>query len=141
MDETITDTLDMSLKGDIQVRARGVSGIIEKETKRDQLNWAMQTMVPLMQLTDETGKPLIPRDAPVRLLYEQFKSLGIPTAGIFEKDYDKEDVLFTAPAVAPDVVAQPSLDNRSPDAVAAIADMGGAGMSTGEGFGGIPANI
>lgn len=141
VDEIITDTLDMSLKGDIQVRARGVSGIIEKETKRDQLNWAMQTMVPLMQLTDETGKPLIPRDAPVRLLYEQFKSLGIPTAGIFEKDYDKEDVLFTAPAVAPDVVAQPSLDNRSPDAVAAIADMGGAGMSTGEGFGGIPANI
>ena len=127
-DEAVANSLDQSIKGDIQVRARGVSGIVEKDNRREQLNWAMQSLVPLMQITDADGQPVIPPDAPVRLLYEQFKALGIPTDGVFNVDYDKQDAVKADTGVPPEVVAQPTLDGRSPDAMAAIQAMGGAQM-------------
>ena len=127
-DEAVANSLDQSIKGDIQVRARGVSGIVEKDNRREQLNWAMQSLVPLMQITGADGQPVIPPDAPVRLLYEQFKALGIPTDGVFNVDYDKQDAVKADTGVPPEVVAQPTLDGRSPDAMAAIQAMGGAQM-------------
>ena len=57
--------------------------------------------------------------------------MGIPTEGIFAKDYDAIAAVKQDVGSAPEVVAQPTLDGRSPDAMAAISDMGGAGVSSG----------
>lgn len=129
VDEILVTELDPSIKGDVRVRARGVSGIVEKDNHREQLNWAMQNLIPLMQLKDENGKSLIPAEAPIRLLYEQFKALGIDTRGIFSKDYELQDALQQDIGTPPDIVAQPNLDGRSQDAVNAINAMGGAGFA------------
>lgn len=128
VDDTLMMTSDDRLKGDVRVRARGVSGIVERDNKREQLNWAIQSLGPLMQLQGPDGQPYIPPEAPVRLLYEQFKAMGIPTDGIFAKDYDTITAVQQDVGSTPEVVAQPTLDGRSPDAVAAIGDMGGAGL-------------
>ena len=131
VDNVLLETTDERMKGDVRVRARGVSGIVERDNKREQLNWAIQSLGPLMQLQGPDGQPYIPPEAPVRLLYEQFKAMGIPTEGIFAKDYDVIAAVKQDVGSAPEVVAQPTLDGRSPDAMAAISDMGGAGVSSG----------
>ena len=131
VDNVLLETTDERMKGDVRVRARGVSGIVERDNKREQLNWAIQSLGPLMQLQGPDGQPYIPPEAPVRLLYEQFKAMGIPTEGIFAKDYDAIAAVKQDVGTSPEVVAQPMLDGRSPDAMAAISDMGGAGMSGG----------
>ena len=132
VESILTTNDDPQLAGDVRVRAKGVSGIIEKENQREQLNWAMQSLVPMLSITGADGKPVIPPEAPVRLLYEQFKALGIPTAGIF-KDYDSIAAIQSDVGTAPSIVPQPTLDGRSADGMAALDAIGGVGYNQGNG--------
>lgn len=77
---------DPTIKGDIRVHARGVSGIVEREAQRDKLGWALQSITPLV------SAQMVPQQAVLRLLYTMFQSHGIPTEGIFP-DFDGEDAL------------------------------------------------
>lgn len=84
---------DPSLRGDIRAFAKGVSGLIEKEGKVDDLQWALQSISAIMgSVTNPDGSPVIPPMAVVRLLYEQFKERGIATEGIFP-DFEKQQAL------------------------------------------------
>ena len=125
-DDILNRSEDASIKGDVMVRARGVSGIAEKENRRNDMNWAMQSLVPMMQIRDANGAPVIPPEAPVRLLYEQFKALGIDTTGVFAKDYDTEAAVMSDVGKPPEVVAQPQMDGRSQAGIDAVASIGGA---------------
>ena len=83
---------DPTIKGDVQVYAVGLSGILEKESQSDKLNWLLQSLTSIMQILDENGKPIIPPEAPARVLFTMFKEAGIPTAGLFP-DFGLEDAL------------------------------------------------
>lgn len=120
------------IRGDVRAYAKGVSGLIEKEGKIEDLQWGLQSIAALAGTTDPaTGQSVIPPLAPARLLYEIFKLKGISTTGIFP-DFDaqeamQEDLGDLAPGAAPtanmplnDPASLPTLDGRSPDAAAAI---------------------
>ena len=133
LQDMITDLMlyseDSNIKGDMQVYAIGVSGLVEQEKKDSDFEWALQSVTAMMGIQGADGNPIIPREAPIRLLYELFKSKGIPTAGVFP-DFELIDAINTAqgssaPGAAP---ASPAsmLDGRSANAVSEInADSGG----------------
>lgn len=118
---------DNSMKGDVRVYARGVSGILEREGQREKLTWALQSIAPLVS----TGT--IPNEAVMRLVYAMFQANGVETAGIFP-DFDSQDAggedlaalgaAGVPQAEAPSALALPggevTLDGRSANAVAAI---------------------
>jgi hypothetical protein len=104
---------DLSVKGDLRAYAVGVSGIVEKEAKSDKLQWALQSLAPLMQVTDPaSGKTVIPAEAPVRLLYQMFKDAGISTQGIFP-DYDRQAAVVSDVRAASPGIQAPPLDGRA----------------------------
>lgn len=93
IDYELMFSLDTTIKGDIRVHARGVSGIVEKETQENKLQWALQSLGPYMSIIDPaTQQPIIPPEAIKRLLYQIFKSSGISTEGIFP-DYDLQNAV------------------------------------------------
>lgn len=128
--------------GDVNVYPVGLSGLVEKETRSDKLQWALQSLAPYMAIVNAQGQPMIPPDAPLRLLYKLFKDAGIPTEGLFP-DYDLESTLAGmgvntsqgapqgAPPPMPPTQGAPSpiptapLDGRSGAAAATIEQMNG----------------
>lgn len=121
---------DQSIKGDIHVYARGVSGVIERESKSSSMDWAIQSISAIAGITDASGASIIPPDATARLLYEKFKLMGIPTEGIFP-NYDLQSAAASDSGVSPMEVRsqmspdQPSemLDGRSQNAIQAMGNM------------------
>ena len=105
---------DMSVKGDLRAYAVGVSGLAQKESQGDKLQWALQSLGPLMQIVDpNTKKPIISPEAPARLLYQMFKDIGVPTEGIFP-DFDKmEAVAIDSGGKLGSLSGAPTLDGRS----------------------------
>lgn len=83
---------DRSIKGDVKAHAVGLSGILEKESQADKLNWLLQSLTSIMAIKDEAGKPIIPPEAPARVLYTMFKEAGISTEGLFP-DFGLADAL------------------------------------------------
>lgn len=132
LQDMITDLMlysdDASIKGDMQVYAIGVSGLVEQERKDSDFEWALQSITSLMNIQGADGNPIIPRAAPIRLLYELFKSKGIPTDGIFP-DFELSDALSTVqgsstPGAAPDNGTS-LLDGRSASALSEINNSSG----------------
>jgi hypothetical protein len=125
LQDMVTDLMlyspDENIKGDVKVYAIGVSGLVEQESKDADLEWALQSVTAMMSITDEQGNPIIPREAPIRLLYELFKSKGIPTDGVFP-NFELLDAVnsvtptSSAPGAAPESPAS-LLDGRSAAAV------------------------
>lgn len=134
VDYEIRTSDDPTIRGDVKVYARGVSGLLEKESKTADLEWALQSLTGLAGVIDPTTQQsIIPPQAFQRLMYQIFKNKGIPTSGIFP-DFDRDDalseVLQGADTIAPDAApgaqpvmpdaGMPQLDGRSADAAAAI---------------------
>ena len=123
IDDLMLYSLDESIKGDMQVYAIGVSGLVEQEKKNSDFEWALQSVTAMMNIKDATGNPVIPTTAPVRLLYELFKSKGIPTAGVFP-DFELLDALSTVAPASTQAAAPANpaslLDGRSQVAVNSI---------------------
>lgn len=112
---------DPDLRGDVRAYAKGVSGIIEKESKTEDLLWLMQSLVPMAGAAAPDGQTIIPPEAPARILYEICKMKGINTAGIFP-DFDARDALVEdygnatggpAPGPLNEPATLPTLDGRS----------------------------
>jgi hypothetical protein len=94
-----TQTLD--IQGDVAVRARGLTGLLEQADQVDDLQWALQSLSAFKDAVDPTTQqPYVPADAVTRVLYRLFKAKGIPTKGMFTTDYDSQDAL-AAPAGVP----------------------------------------
>lgn len=71
IDYELMYSLDQTIKGDIRVYARGVSGIVEKETQESKLQWALQSLSAYVGMIDpETGRPVVPPAAIQRMLYQ-----------------------------------------------------------------------
>lgn len=123
IDFEMTNSADAATRGDIRVYARAVSGILEQENKRGKLEWALQSLGPLMQIAGPDGQPMVPPAAPLRLLAELFKLNGIPTQGILP-DFDMQDAISaTAPKPVAPSFGVPQLDGRSAAAQGAIQGM------------------
>lgn len=119
---------DPDLRGDVRAFAKGVSGIIEKESKTEDLLWLFQSMAPMAGQTTPDGQTIIPHEAPARILYEICKLKGINTTGVFP-DYDARDALVEdfgtatgqqAPSPLNEPATLPVLDGRSEAAAQAI---------------------
>lgn len=122
---------DPTIKGDIRVYARGVSGILEKESQREKLSWALQSIGPLVTAQ------VIPQQAVLRLVYQLFQAQGIPTDGILP-DFDGDEAGAADMAMltggAPQGGGQlalpgseTQLDGRSANAMQAIESMNSLG--------------
>lgn len=129
---------DPEIRGDIRVYARGVSGLMEQESKNSDLEWALQSLSSMVGVIDPTTQqPVVPASAVQRILYQLFKNKGLSTEGIFP-DFDKQEAFgellagqgVASPAGMPsDPTGElPTLDGRSPDAAAAIGDANGGFM-------------
>lgn len=111
---------DPSIKGDIRVYARGVSGIVEKEAQQNKLEWALQSIAPMMGIIDpETGRPIIPVTAPLRILYQIFKDNGLSTEGIFPDFELQSAVTQDVPSSSP-LIQGATFDGRNASAAQAI---------------------
>lgn len=120
---------DPSIKGDIRVYARGVSGIVEKENKEQKLEWVIQSISGWVGMQDETGKPIIPGTAIRRVLAQMFESAGVDVEGIFP-DEKLEKALSGVSTPKIDSMVDGQLDGRSENAMGAIANansMSGSG--------------
>ena len=129
---------DPEIRGDVRVYARGVSGLMEQESKNSDLEWALQSLSSMAGVIDPTTQqPIIPPTAIQRILYQLFKNKGLPTEGVFP-DFDKQEAFgellnaqgVTSPAGMPNdpTGGLPNLDGRSPDAAAAIDEANGGFM-------------
>lgn len=129
IDYELRSSTDPDIRGDIRVYARGVSGLLEQESKNGDLEWALQSLSSMAGVIDPTTQqPLVPASAIQRILYQLFKNKGLSTQGIFP-DFDQqealEDMLGGVPH-APDVnAAMPQLDGRSATAAQTIDTMNG----------------
>ena len=93
IDYELMYSMDETIKGDIRVHARGVSGIVEKESQESKLQWALQSLSAYTTVVDQTtGQPIVPPAAIQRLLYQIFKISGISTEGIFP-DFDLQSAV------------------------------------------------
>lgn len=117
---------DPVVKGDIKVRAQGISGIQEKEQHTERLTWALQSLASMPE-------GVVTPEALNRLLYYIFEAYGIPTKGILP-DFGMQDAVANdlGQMGAGNANGQPgqatdraSLDGRSPDAQAAIQQSNG----------------
>lgn len=116
---------DTEIKGDLRVYAQGVSGILEKEAKATDLEWAFQSVASIAGQPGPDGQPLIPAMAITRILYELFRLKGISTEGIFP-DFGAMDALAAdtnMPVGSPSL--QIPMDGRHGAAPATIADSNG----------------
>lgn len=124
IDHELMFSFDTTIKGDIKVYARGVSGIVEKENQDSKLQWALQSLAPFAQMIDpETKQPVVPPAAIKRMLYNILKSAGVPTEGIFP-DYDLQTALKEDGQLNP-MVQGATLDGRSQNAIEAISNSNG----------------
>ena len=124
IDHELMFSLDQTIKGDIRVHARGVSGIVEKETQESKLQWALQSLSAYVGMQDQQGQPVVPPEAIRRLLYQIMKSSGISTEGIFP-DYDLQSA-FTQDIQSLNPMYQGgTIDGRNASAGQAIAQQNG----------------
>jgi len=129
IDYHLMSSQDPTLKGDIRVYARGVSGIVEKENKEQKLEWVVQSISGWVGKQDETGQPIVSGAALRRVLSQLFQSAGVDTEGIFP-DEKLEKALSGVQNPATNSLVDGNLDNRSQAAMGAIANsnsMGGGG--------------
>lgn len=125
IDYELMYSLDKTIKGDIRVHARGVSGIVEKEAHESKLQWALQSLGPYMQIIDPaTQMPIIPPEAIKRLLYQIFKSSGINTEGVFP-DYDLQSAYTQDLQSLNPMYQGGTIDGRNANAGQAIANQNG----------------
>lgn len=121
---------DPEIRGDVRVYARGVSGMMEQESKNADLEWALQSLASMAGVIDpNTQQPIVPATAIQRVLYQLFKNKGLATDGIFP-DFDRQEAvnqILGAPNNPTDEL--PQLDGRSPDAAAAINQANGGFMN------------
>lgn len=119
---------DPDIRGDIRVFARGVSGLMEQESKNGDLEWALQSISSMVGVIDPTTqKPIVPATAVQRILYTMFKNKGLSTEGIFP-DFDRQEAfgeLTGQPMPQDPAGGVPDLQGRSPNAEAAIAAANG----------------
>ena len=119
---------DPDIRGDIRVYARGVSGLMEQESKNGDLEWALQSISSMVGVVDPTTQqPIVPATAVQRILYTMFKNKGLSTEGIFP-DFDRQEAFgeITGTPMPQDPAAGvPDLQGRSPNAEAAIAAANG----------------
>lgn len=122
IDYELMYSLDQTIKGDIRVYARGVSGIVEKETQESKLQWALQSLSAYVGMIDpETGRPVVPPAAIQRMLYQIMKVSGISTEGIFP-DFDLQSA-FTQDMQSLNPMYQGgTIDGRNASAGQAIAN-------------------
>lgn len=132
IDYELMFSLDQTIKGDIRVHARGVSGIVERESQENKLQWALQSLGPYMQVMDSSGQPLIPPEAIRRLLYQIFKSSGISTEGIFP-DYDLQSAVTSDMQGLNPMYQGGTIDGRNAAAGQAIANQNGLMANPGAG--------
>lgn len=125
IDYELMYSMDTTIKGDIRVHARGVSGIVEKENQESKLQWALQSLAPYMQVIDpQTQQPIIPARAIQLLLYQIFKSSGINTEGIFP-DFELEAALSQDIRGLNPMYQGGTIDGRNASAGQAIANQNG----------------
>lgn len=121
---------DPEIRGDVRVYARGVSGMMEQESKNADLEWALQSLASMAGVIDpNTQQPIVPATAIQRVLYQLFKNKGLATDGIFP-DFDRQEAvnqILGAPNNPTNEL--PQLDGRSPDAAAAINQANGGFMN------------
>lgn len=114
---------DPDIRGDIRVYARGVSGLMEQESKNGDLEWALQSISSMVGVVDPTtGQPIVPATAVQRILYTMFKNKGLSTEGIFP-DFDRQEAFgeITGQSMPQNPTdSLPNLQGRSPNAEAAI---------------------
>lgn len=119
---------DPDIRGDIRVYARGVSGLMEQESKNGDLEWALQSISSMVGVVDPTtGQPIVPATAVQRILYTMFKNKGLSTEGIFP-DFDRQEAFgeITGQDMPQNPTdSLPNLQGRSPNAEAAIAAANG----------------
>ena len=119
---------DPDIRGDIRVYARGVSGLMEQESKNGDLEWALQSISSMVGVVDPTtGQPIVPATAVQRILYTMFKNKGLSTEGIFP-DFDRQEAFgeITGQSMPQNPTdSLPNLQGRSPNAEAAIAAANG----------------
>ena len=122
IDYELMYSLDETIKGDIRVHARGVSGIVEKESQESKLQWALQSLSSYMQVVDpNTGQPIVPPAAIQRLLYQIFKVSGISTEGIFP-DFDLQSAVTQDIQSLNPLYQGGTIDGRNASAGQAIAN-------------------
>lgn len=119
---------DPDIRGDIRVYARGVSGLMEQESKNGDLEWALQSISSMVGVIDPTTQqPIVPATAVQRILYTMFKNKGLSTEGIFP-DFDRQEAfgeIAGTPMPQNPADGLPDLQGRSPNAEAAIAAANG----------------
>ena len=119
---------DPDIRGDIRVYARGVSGLMEQESKNGDLEWALQSISSMVGVVDPTTQqPIVPATAVQRILYTMFKNKGLSTEGIFP-DFDRQEAfgeIAGTPMPQDPAAGVPDLQGRSPNAEAAIAAANG----------------
>lgn len=124
---------DPTIKGDIRVQARGVSGLVEKENKEERLQMALQTLSPYSQMPLQTQQEMVVPTAGIQaLLYDYFKSLGVAVDEVFP-DFEFKRVATGSqqqPTVTP-MVEGAQLDARSGPAAGAIANANGGNPQPG----------
>jgi hypothetical protein len=122
IDDKLQDNPPKNIRGDVNVMARGLTGLIEREGQVEALQWQLQSLAAFAEKVDpETGKPIIPSNVPLQLVYQMFKAKGYKTDGIFP-DFDKPTTGVTpAPQAQSPLNPQPTgLDGRSQVSQAAI---------------------
>lgn len=113
---------DPTIKGDINVRARGVSGLVDRERQEGRLEWALQSLAPFASM--------VPPQYIMRLIVAMLDQAGVPTKGL--PDFDLQDAVTqdlsgagTGETVPSPGGAQPQqfLDGRSQGAIDTIQTM------------------
>jgi hypothetical protein len=80
--------------GDVEVRARGITGLVTQQGDIQALQGALQAISGIAdKVNPETGKPIISPDAIPMLLQAIFEKQGISTEGIFDKNYTLSSIL------------------------------------------------
>lgn len=125
IDHELMFSMDTTIKGDIRVHARGVSGIVEKENQESKLQWALQSLSGYMGAVDPVDqRPIVPGEAIRRLLYQILKSSGISTEGIFP-DYDLQSAMTQDVQNLNPMYQGGTIDGRNANAGEAIANQNG----------------
>lgn len=125
IDHELMFSLDSTIKGDIRVHARGVSGIVEKENQESKLQWALQSLSGYMgQIDPIDQQPIVPGEAIRRLLYQVLKSSGVSTDGIFP-DYDLQAAMTQDVRSLNPMYQGGTIDGRNASAGQAIANQNG----------------
>lgn len=109
--------------GDVNVQARGITGLMEQQAAVDDLQWALQSLSSIAdKVNPTTGQPIVPPTAIPMLLFRMFKLRGVPTEGMFDQDYEMLGAVSGgADPTKTTIGGGITLDGRSPDAAAAIA--------------------